>query len=425
MDLGLERAGMRVEWQVENNEYARKVLQKHWPKVPCHYDITTIDWRFIQPVDLICGGFPCQPFSCAGKQRGKDDARYLWPEVVRCLTVLRPAWFLGENVPGLLHLGIERVCADLEALGYQVAVLGIPACAVDAPHIRQRLWLLAHASRKQSDRERRTLECGRNDVGRSEQTAQQDQWQASDNGVNGCGEDVADASIQRLQSAACRQVGSVRGEKGPSKRRQSSRGNAATRNSWPVEPAVGRSSDGLPHWLDGHIGKGMSYAESQRALKTLRTLWKPHVAKAIWKAAGGLDRISQAEVLFAIVREHKKDAHQTRVLLASQEALETFVRSVWREATTSRSSRRSRQDKQRSAEHSDTMQMVSQLPSCDTETTWPVLGWEDGLARVASGVEYRVHRLKGLGNAVVPAIVEHLGRMILAAETLNRIGKGM
>ena len=142
-DLGLERAGMRVEWQVENNEFCREVLKKHWPKVPCHYDITQIDWRDIPRVDLVCGGFPCQPFSLAGKRAGKADDRYLWPEVVRCLDTLRPTWFLGENVPGIITLALDQVCADLESLGYTVWPVCIPACAVDAPHIRQRVWIAA------------------------------------------------------------------------------------------------------------------------------------------------------------------------------------------------------------------------------------------------------------------------------------------
>lgn len=141
-DLGLERAGMRVEWQVENNEWAREVLKKHWQKVPCHYDITQIDWRDIPRVDLVCGGFPCQPFSLAGKRRGKSDDRYLWPEVVRCLDALRPAWFLGENVPGIINLALDQVCADLESLGYTVWPVCVPACAVDAPHQRQRVWII-------------------------------------------------------------------------------------------------------------------------------------------------------------------------------------------------------------------------------------------------------------------------------------------
>ena len=143
-DLGLERAGMHVEWQVENNEFCRQVLKKHWPSTPCHYDITQIDWRDIPRVDLICGGFPCQPFSVAGKRGGKADDRYLWPEVVRCLDALRPTWFLGENVPGLINLALDQVCIDMESLGYAVWPVCVPACAVDAPHRRERVWIIAY-----------------------------------------------------------------------------------------------------------------------------------------------------------------------------------------------------------------------------------------------------------------------------------------
>ena len=141
-DLGLERAGYDIAWQVENNEYCREVLKKHWPAVPCHYDIKTIDWRDIPKVDLVCGGFPCQPFSVAGKRRGAADDRYLWPEVVRCLDALRPTWFLGENVPGLINLALDQVCTDLERLGYTVWPVCLPACAVGVDQIRQRVWII-------------------------------------------------------------------------------------------------------------------------------------------------------------------------------------------------------------------------------------------------------------------------------------------
>lgn len=157
-DLGLERAGMRIEWQVENNEWCREILKKHWPSVPCHYDITAIDWRDIPRVDIVCGGFPCQPFSLAGKRAGTADDRYLWPEVVRCLDALRPAWFLGENVPGIINLALDQVCTDLEGLGYTVWPVCVPACAVDAPHQRQRVWIIAfHSDAERCGWERRWI----------------------------------------------------------------------------------------------------------------------------------------------------------------------------------------------------------------------------------------------------------------------------
>lgn len=147
-DLGLERAGMQVAWQVENNEYCNRVLEKHWPRVTRYGDITGVDWRQVEPVDLVCGGFPCQPFSLAGKRRGTADNRYLWPEVVRCLSEVRPSWFLGENVPGITNMALDTVLTDLESLGYEVWTFNIPACAVDAPHQRKRVWILAHSTRE-------------------------------------------------------------------------------------------------------------------------------------------------------------------------------------------------------------------------------------------------------------------------------------
>ena len=144
-DLGLERAGFEIVWQVEIDEYCRNVLAKHWPAVPRHADIKDIDWRDIPPVDLVCGGFPCQPFSHAGKRKGKDDDRYLWPEVVRCLETVRPTWFIGENVPGIINMALEQACTDLEGIGYDVWPVVIPACAVDAPHKRDRIWIVAYA----------------------------------------------------------------------------------------------------------------------------------------------------------------------------------------------------------------------------------------------------------------------------------------
>ncbi len=100
--LGLERAGMEVRWHVEKDEYCRRVLAKHWPDVARYEDVKDVGAHNLEPVDLICGGFPCQPVSVAGKRKAQDDERWLWPEFSRILRELRPRYALMENVPGLL-----------------------------------------------------------------------------------------------------------------------------------------------------------------------------------------------------------------------------------------------------------------------------------------------------------------------------------
>jgi DNA (cytosine-5)-methyltransferase 1 len=146
LDLGLERAGMECIWQVENDPYATRVLEKHWPDVRRYGDIKEIDWSGVERPDLVCGGFPCQPFSFAGKQLGTADERWLWPEFANCLCVVRPRIALLENVPGLLTGGMGEVLGDLAAIGYDAEWESIPAAAVGAPHLRYRVFILGYAN---------------------------------------------------------------------------------------------------------------------------------------------------------------------------------------------------------------------------------------------------------------------------------------
>ncbi len=146
LDLGLERAGMECRWQVEIDPFCQKVLQRHWPHVPKFGDIKELSGDELEPVDLICGGFPCQPVSLAGKRRGQQDDRWLWPEFARLLRHLRPRYVLVENVPGLLVGPMGDVLADLAALGFDAEWESIPAAAVGAPHLRWRVFLVAYAS---------------------------------------------------------------------------------------------------------------------------------------------------------------------------------------------------------------------------------------------------------------------------------------
>jgi len=155
--LGLERAGMETVAFCEIEEYPRKVLAKHWPDVPIYEDVRALTAEKlaedgIDDVGLICGGFPCQPFSVAGKQRGKEDNRHLWPEMLRIIKEVRPAWVIGENVAGFIRMALDDVLLDLETEGYTTQSFVIPACGVGAIHRRDRVWVVGHATRELSHR---------------------------------------------------------------------------------------------------------------------------------------------------------------------------------------------------------------------------------------------------------------------------------
>ena len=148
LDLAAEMAGFQTVGQCEWADYPTKVLEKHWPDVPRWRDIRTLTGESfyektgIRTVDVISGGFPCQPFSVAGKRKGREDDRYLWPEMLRVISELRPTWVVGENVAGIVNMALDQVYTDLENEGYAVRALIIPACAVDAPHRRDRCAII-------------------------------------------------------------------------------------------------------------------------------------------------------------------------------------------------------------------------------------------------------------------------------------------
>ena len=145
IDLGLQRAGMEIAWQVEIDPYCRQVLAKHWPDVPRYGDIKTLRGDELEPVDLIAGGFPCQPVSLAGQRRGQDDYRWLWPEVARILRVVGPRYVLLENTPGLLSPGMGEVLGDLADIGFDAEWQVLSAKAFGAPHLRRRVFILAYS----------------------------------------------------------------------------------------------------------------------------------------------------------------------------------------------------------------------------------------------------------------------------------------
>jgi DNA (cytosine-5)-methyltransferase 1 len=152
IDLGLERAGHRVLWQSEIDNYACRVLKKHWPEIPNLGDVKKINWSEVPNVDIIAGGYPCQPFSTAGKRKGKEDPRHLWPYVLDAIRTIRPRYALMENVRGHLTLGFGDVLADLAGCGYSAEWQIISAASVGAPHRRDRLFFVAYPDGERSHR---------------------------------------------------------------------------------------------------------------------------------------------------------------------------------------------------------------------------------------------------------------------------------
>ena len=163
-DLAAEWMGWENVFHCEIAEFPRKILNYYWPNAESYEDIKKTDFtKWCGTVDIISGGFPCQPYSAAGKRLGKEDDRHLWPEMLRVIREIKPQWVVGENVRGLLNwnagLVFHEVCSDLENIGYEVQAFIIPASGINAPHQRERLWIVAHSingrysSRREQDAE--------------------------------------------------------------------------------------------------------------------------------------------------------------------------------------------------------------------------------------------------------------------------------
>jgi len=245
--LGLEATGgFETKAFCDIEKYPRQVLQKHWPHVKQYEDIKELNYERlkadgIDSIDIITGGYPCQPFSIAGRQKGEQDPRHLWPEYFRLVKELRPTWVIGENVSGHIKLGLDTVIEDLESEDYSVRPFSISASSIGANHQRERIWILAHSRRSQWPRAEQR---GENENETRKENANQFERSSSTSEV-----DVANTNDERLQ----RQWQS-RNQFTPrfnSSRESSEEGQGTVGQGWwESEPNMGRVAHGIPKRVD-------------------------------------------------------------------------------------------------------------------------------------------------------------------------------
>ena len=383
--LGLERTGgFETVAFCEIEDYPRRVLAKHWPEVPCYHDVRELTGARLAAdgiaVDVICGGFPCQDVAVAGKGAGLAGERSgLWREYARLVGELRPDVVIVENVAALLGRGLGDVLGDLAAIGYDAEWHCIPACAVGAPHRRDRVWIIANANsvelRQQPICElRRGLQAIADADGAPEQVANA----------------MGDPDRQGLA------VG------------EGKSGDDGTKFApsfgtgwWHVEPNVGRVANGVPAELDGGLiaeehdtQEGAEGRASRADLRGLRRYGQSFASPS---------RLQQAERVSGALPEVP---HQGRSKRRSPKASEAEAMRIVRNDVPA-------------IAQQEALSMQRFVPLRDGADQCPkTMGqWvmEPDTPRVAAGVKNRVSRLRGIGNAVVPQIPELIGNAILKA----------
>ena len=248
-DLASEWVGWENVFHCEWNKFGQRVLKYHWPNAISYDDITKTDFTIHRgQIDILTGGFPCQPYSSAGKRKGKEDDRHLWPEMLRAIREIQPSYVVGENVRGLTNWNggvvFDEVQTDLEAEGYEVTPFLLPACAVNAPHRRDRIWFVAYAGGDGFS--------GDNQSKNGQQYDGEGETRGKSLSHDGS-RPATDTSRPGLQKSSCGELRSVRETKGTLQGSELS-GTYAKGDGWqnfPTQPPVRSGDDGLSDRLDG------------------------------------------------------------------------------------------------------------------------------------------------------------------------------
>lgn len=369
IDLGLERAGMTVKWQSEIDPYACKVLKKHWPNTPNLGDIKQIDWSTVEAVDVIAGGYPCQPFSTAGKRQGENDPRHLWPYFRDAISGIRPRFAILENVRGHLSMGFDRVLADLTEIGYDAEWQIVSAASVGAPHRRERIICVAYPTQQYS-----------NGVFNYARNSPQSQT------ISKPGNSCATQNVAYPNGTPRQQQ----------REREVSESNLGRRSQNVAYPNGCNTSDGGQR--QGLQGENTSWRDDGSGSKS-----------DIGQVSMGGTRQDSCNVA-------NPDGERLKECQPEREQIPRLSGSGGDVANTN-----SRETGGRfGGEPADRGHLSGRADYVTREKGYAGGQWwetEPDVGRVVDGVPARVDRLKGLGNAVVPQVAEYVGRLIIQSLT--------
>mgnify|MGYP003126354733 CR=1 FL=1 len=388
--LGLEATGgFDTVAFCEYDEFCRKVLNKHWPDVPIYKDLKEIGnepTRLIQEFDLICGGVPCQPFSVAGKKKGKEDDRHLWPYMFKIIKHKKPTWVIVENVGGFVNVALDDVCLDLETEGYATQSFIIPACGVEAPHRRDRVWIIG----------KYTSEFKQPVVNTDSLRSHEHQETEEESSGRGSKTSVATTSVDVDDSECNEHIEEIRrgdGEEREDEKRQGEEDSASRISSG----TSGLRISDQGHETNGHVAdtdvEGLQRREN----------------------SGDTQEVGQKSKQLIAGRNSERDVSK-----GTKEDVSNAGGERGRSGQTDRQDAKDAGELPGSQEHREGNAepglggMVDGLSSrLDRHHGFEV---EPDIPRVAENIPDRVNRLKALGNSIVPQIIYHIGMAILEEE---------
>ena len=412
--VGLERTGYyETVAFCEIDKYCKLLLQKHWKGVKIYDDVKKITKEGFQAdgiefPDVITGGFPCQPFSVAGKQKGTSDDRHLWPEMFRIIQAFKPRFVIGENVRGIINIqdGVvfEAVCTDLESEGYEVQPFIIPAAGVGAPHRRERVWIIAirEESMVNSEHNGSPTSTIEGSSAASSDDNEKGQIKTSEfEGTSGSrnDEDVANTEGERLQRSRREESsGDFHGlEQDPKRIESEIRSESERRSGIPADVAD----------TDSGLRRGGRTIESSGEDNERRIHSKEEEQTREYLRSETIRRSS--------IRGETKDVADTNTRLGNGENQEI---QTGRNTSNTSSEDVADNDGERQQKQWRTEPIQEEVSrqtkgiGSERQSWWSI---EPDVGRVAHGVQGRVHRLKGLGNAIVPQIAETIGRALINA----------